>query len=520
MYGDVETAEQYGYVARGLKSRHIQFIALGGTIGTGLFLGIGKALATSGPLSILLGYSITGLAVFSLMQSLGEMSTWLPLPGAIPQFASRFVDESMGFAVGWNQWYNCAITLCVEISAAGLVIEYWTTKVNQGVWIAIILVLVLALNIFAVAIYGEAEFLFASLKIITIVGLLLLAFILFWGGGPTHDRLGFRYWKHNAMRYYIGSSNTGRFLGLWATLVQASFSYSGVENVAVAAGESENPRKNIPKAVRRVFWRILFFYVLGSLAVGVLVSADDDRLLGNGPGAARSPWVIAMYRAQIPVLPDIVNAVILSSASSSANAFLYTGSRYMFALAQNRQAPRFFLRCTKNGVPWIAVLTTWAVGLITFMTVTSGGNNVFNWFANLTTIATLFTWCTICISYIQFYKALAYHNISRDTLVFRSHFQPYNAWIGLVFFSLIILFNGFAVFTNGMWNVSDFIVAYIGIPIFFGLYIFWKIFKRTKWWQPADMDIFTGKAEIDAEEAAWIDPVPKNVFEKIWFWIA
>ena len=204
------------------------------------------------------------------------------------------------------------------------------------------------------SIYGEAEFCFASIKIVTIVGLILLALVVDLGGGPTHDRLGFRFWKNpGAMNQYISTSpNTGRFLGLFSTFVNAAFSYGGVEMVAVAAGEAENPRKNIPKAVRRVFWRILFFYILGTLAIGVLVPSNDPNLLdaaANGASnAAQSPWVIAINRAGIPALPSIINAVILTSASSSANAFLYTGSRYMYALAQNGQAPKFLLRCSKR----------------------------------------------------------------------------------------------------------------------------------------------------------------------------
>lgn len=220
------------------------------------------------------------------------------------------------------------------------------------------MVLIVALNIFAVSIYGEAEFIFASIKIITIVGLLILALVIDLGGAPSGDRLGFRYWKHPyaAMREYIGTGNTGRFAGFFATLANAAFSYGGVEMVAVAAGEAENPRKNIPKAVKRVFWRILFFYVLGSLAIGVTVPATDDRLLNGGAGAASSPWVIAIVRAGIPALPSIINAVILTSATSSGNAFLFTGSRYLFALAQNGQAPKQLLYCTKSGVPiWVSL---------------------------------------------------------------------------------------------------------------------------------------------------------------------
>ncbi|PQE19160.1 putative general amino acid permease protein [Rutstroemia sp. NJR-2017a BBW] len=531
LYGNIETAEEYGYVSRGLKSRHIQFIALGGTIGTGLFLGIGSALTQAGPLSIMLGYSFTGIAIFAMMQCLGEMATWLPLPGAIPQFCARYSDDALGFAVGWNNWYSAAITLCAEISAASAVIQYWkgAEHISVAAWISLIIVLVICLNIFAVSIYGEAEFIFASIKIITIVGLLIMAFIVDLGGNPKHDRLGFRYWKHGkAMLEYDSTGDTGRFLGLFSVLVNAAFSYGGVELVAVAAGEAENPRKNIPKAVRRVFWRILFFYVLGSLAIGVLVSTDDPHLLkaqkDGAPGAARSPWVIGIQNAGIPVLPSIINAVILTSATSSANAFLYTGSRYLFALAQNKQAPKFLLRCSKAGVPYWAVLITASISGLTYLSVGTGGpSTAFTWFQNLTTIASLFTWCSICVSYLSFYKALAAQGVDRNTLVFKSKFQPYTAWISLGFFVMIIVFNGFDVFVgkhHSHWNITNFLTAYIGIPIFFGLYGFWKILKRTKWVRPEDADIYTGKAALDAEDGQWPDLTPRNMWERIWFWIA
>nr|OQO25635.1 hypothetical protein B0A51_06062 [Rachicladosporium sp. CCFEE 5018] len=527
LYGDISDAEHYGYVARGLKSRHIQFIALGGTIGTGLFLGIGTAFANYGPLSVLLGYTLTGIAIWAMMQCLGEMAAWLPLPGAIPQYCARYVDPAMGFAVGWNNWISASLTLCAEISAAAVVIGFWNDTINQAVWISIILVVILCLNIFAVSIYGEAEFIFASVKIVTIVGLLLLAFIIDLGGSPNRGqpdgqgRLGFRYWKspYEAMKAYhnTGNKNTGRFLGVFSTLVNAAFSYGGVEMVAVAAGEAENPRKNIPKAVRRVFWRILFFYVLGSLAIGVTVPADDERLT-NGGGARASPWVIAVSRAGIPVLPHIINAVILTSASSSGNAFLFTGSRYLFALAQNRQAPRFLLKCTKAGVPIYCVLITCSIGLLTYMTVASSASTVFGWFLTLTTITSLFTWVSALIAFLGFRKACRAQGVQDSDKPFVAIWAPYTAWIALVFFSIIILFNGWEVFTRGSWDVEGFVTAYIMVATYFAFYAFWRVFKRTKFVKPAEADIWTGKAALDAE--IWPEQIPKNIMEKIWFWIA
>jgi len=374
--------------------------------------------------------------------------------------------EKLTSLIGQN-WYASAITLCAEISAASIVIQYWpgADHISVAVWISLIIILVVCLNIFAIQIYGEAEFIFASIKIITIVGLLIMAFIVDLGGGPKHDRLGFRFWKHGlAMLQYDSTGATGRFLGLFSVLVNAAFSYGGVELVAVAAGEAENPRKNIPKAVRRVFWRILFFYVLGSLAIGVLVSSKDKHLLSaqssGAPGAAQSPWVIGITNAGIPALPSIINAVILTSASSSANAFLYTGSRYLFALAQNGQAPRFLLRCSKAGVPYWCVFFTALIAGLTYLSVKTGGGAAvaFNWFQNLTTIASLFTWCSICLAYVRFHAALKAQGVDRNTLVFKSPFQPYLAWTSFWYFAMIILFNGFDVFVgkhHSHWNVTS-----------------------------------------------------------------
>ncbi|KAK2801416.1 hypothetical protein FQN51_005310 [Onygenales sp. PD_10] len=398
-------------------------------------------------------------------------------------------------------WYQSAITLCVEIAAASLVIQFWdgAKDINVAAWISLVIVLVLFLNIFAVSIYGEAEFIFASIKIITIVGLLIMSLIIDLGGGPDGDRRGFRYWKSpGAMKEYVSTGDTGRFLGFFSTLVNACFSFGGVEMVASAAGEAANPRRNIPKAVRRVFYRILFFYVLGSLAIGMLVPYDDPNLLSaqetDGNNGAASPWVIAVRRAGIPVLPSIINAVILTSATSSANAFLYTGSRYLYALAQNKQAPSFLLKCSK----------------------TTGSNNVFIWFQNLTTIASLFTWCSICIACIKFNQALKAQGVDRSSMVFAAPFQPLPAYFALVFFSIIIVFNGFYAFTP--WSVTNFLTAYIGIPIYFLLYGFWKIFKKTKPVKPAEADIWSGKAALDAVE--WPEDNPRNIIEKVWYWIA
>lgn len=523
LYGNVDAAEKYGYVERGLKSRHIQMIALGGTIGTGLFLGIGDAFARAGPLSVLLGYSLTGVAVFAMMQCLGEMSAWLPLPGSIPQYCARYIDPACGFAVGYNAFLQAGFTLCAEISAAAVVIGYWNAEITPAAWIILVIALILALNIIAVSIYGEAEFIFASIKIITIIGLLILALVIDLGGGPKHDRLGFRFWRNpGAMKPFIKTGDAGRFLGVFSTLVNAAFSYGGVEMVAVAAGEAADPRRNIPKATRRVFWRILFFYVLGSLAIGVIVASNDPALLGRSKavGAAASPWVIGIKNAGIRGLPHIINAVILTSASSSGNAFLFTGSRYLFGIAQNGHAPKFLLKCTKKGVPIYCVLIVAAISLLTFLSVGTGASTVFLWLLNIVTIAQLFTWCSICVAYIRFHAALKAQGVDRNApdYPFKSFLQPYTGWFALIYFAIIIIFNGFAVFVKGRWKIDDFVTAYIGVPIYFGLYIIGRIFLRSRFVKASEADIWTGKAALDAK--VWPEVIPRNFVEKMWLKIA
>lgn len=491
----------------------MQFISIGGAIGTGLFLGIGSAFAKSGPLSVLLGFSITGVAVYAMMMCLGEMATWLPLPGAIPQYCARYVDPAMGFAVGWNIWYLSAVAICADIAAAAVMVQFWDDSINPAVWISIIIVLIVALNVWAVSIYGEAEFIFASIKILAIVGLLLMAFIVDLGGSPTGDRLGFRYWYNPgpAMKEVVAEGNTGRFLGLFSTLIFAAFSYSGVEMVAVMAGETQNPKKNIPKAIKRLIWRILIFYVLGSLAIGVLVPSNHEDL------GSVSPWVLAAQNANIQVLPHIINAVILSSASSSANAFLFVGSRYLFGLAQNKQAPRIFLKCTKRGIPIYGIGFTAMWSALTYTSVSAGAATIFQWLMNIGTITSLLIWCSITIAYLRFRKALEVQGVDRNTLHFKSPLQPYTAWFALLYFVMIIVFNGWEVFTTGRWSVESFVASYVGIPIYFCFFVFWKIYKRTSFVKSAEADIWTGKAALDAE--VWPETKPTTLLGKLWDWL-
>ena len=267
--------ERVGNLERKLKSRHIQFLALSGAIGTGLFVGSGQVLSLAGPLSALIAYAVTGFNLYCVINSLGEMATYMPFPGAVPLFATRFVDPALGFVLSWNYWYQLAIGVPIETTVSAIIIDFWPNSVPVAAWITILTVPMVLINLVPVNFYGEAEFIFGAIKLTTIIGLILLMLIIDLGGAPNGDRIGFRYWVDpGPMNAYLRPGALGRFLAFWKVFIQATFSYGGSELCVVAAGETENPRMNIPKAVRRVFWRILIFYVLAIFLVGMCVSSE------------------------------------------------------------------------------------------------------------------------------------------------------------------------------------------------------------------------------------------------------
>lgn len=376
-----------GQTRRGLKSRHIQFLALGGAIGTGLFVGSGSILSLVGPAPLFMGYLTLMLVVYIVMNDLAEMVTYLPLQGiTIPYFVRRYVEPSLAFASGWNYWYAYSMLVAAEASAGAILLDYWKTSVPSPVWIAIYLILVLGLNIFAVDLFGESEFWFASIKFITIIGLLILSFVICLGGSPNDQgRLGFRYWNDpGAFTPYLVDGDAGNFLGYWTATVRAGFAFiTSPELIALAAGETIAPRRNIPKAAGRFVWRLLFFYGLGSLAIGIIVPSDDDRLLSPDSNASASPFVIGIQRAGVRGLNHVINAAVLTSAWSAGNAFLYSGSRVLYGMALTKDAPRVFGITNKNGVPYVAVLATWSIGFLAFLNVSNSGAEVFTWFMNV-----------------------------------------------------------------------------------------------------------------------------------------
>jgi len=507
-----------GTLQRQLKNRHVAMISIGGVIGTGLFLGSGQALAHGGPLGLLLGYAIMGSIVWSVMTCLGEMVSWLPVAGGHITLARRFVDPALSFTMGWNYWYNWTIVLPAEISASAVLIHFWITSVNDAVWITIFLLVVIAINLGGARVYGEMEFWFASIKVLTIVGLIIVGIVIDAGGGPDHKSIGFQFWRNpGPFVQYLGITGAkGRFLGFWAVLIQAGFSYIGTEITAIAAGEAKNPRRNLPKAIRRVYIRICLFYIMGVFIIGILVPSNSNELNLNSGTAAASPFVIAITRSGISGLPSLINACLLTSAWSAASSDMYTSSRALYGLALAGGAPKFLRATNRWGLPWICVCVAIAFSLLSYMSAGAAeAGKVFNWFANMTSVAGLLTWIGIFITYLRWHEGVKAQNFDKSLFPFHAPFEPYLAWYGLVMCSLIVFFNGWAVFVHGNWDTATFVTSYIPVVLFFVLYFGYKFFYKSDIVKPHDMDFVTGSRDLEETP----EPPPRNWIEKFWSWL-
>ncbi|CAK5278994.1 unnamed protein product [Mycena citricolor] len=502
---DVNTG-LYDGVQRNMKQRHIQMIAIAGTLGTGLFLGSGKAIAHSGPAGALLAYIHVGTITYCMLMSLGEMMCYMPISGGYIHLAERFIDPAVGFSLGWLQWYGGVVSLPTEIISATLVIGFWDNPMptaHLAGLITLLLFLCAAINFLGVRWFGESEFIFAMIKIMLVVGCIVGGLVIDLGGGPNGDRIGFRYWKDpGAFAPLIVSGNVGRFAGWFTTLLQAAYSYSGMEALSMTAAEVENPRRSLAKAVRRVFYRIMLFYVCGILIVGMLVPFNDSHLLQSTGTAADSPFVLAMTRAGVKVLPSIINAGVLTSAFSAGNSGLYGTSRMLYGMAVRGQAPRIFAKTTKGGLPIAALAFSSMFIVLAYMAVSKGASTALNWLTNLTTIMAFATWGIISWVYIRFYNGLKAQGIDRTKFVYWNRFQPWPAYWSLFWSVVILVFNGFHVFIHGQWSTTDFIIAYINLPIAAVLYLAYKFIRKTKMVSPEKMDFYSNvpPPEIDAEE--------------------
>ncbi|SAM04455.1 hypothetical protein [Absidia glauca] len=402
---DNSIVQQPHQLSRGLKARHIQMIALGGTIGTGLFMASGKAIANGGPGGALVGYGIVGILVFCVMMSLGEMAAFIPVSGSFGHFAARFADPSLGFCVSVIYWCNWAVGVAVELTGVALIMEFW---------------------------------------------------------------------------------------------VQTAFSFNGVEIVGITAGESENPHKTVPSAVKQVFWRIILFYIFSMLIIGLIIPYNDPTLLDGASDISVSPFTTVFQKAGAKSAADIMNAIILITMISAGNSGVYSSSRTLMGLAESGFAPKIFTRVNRWGVPIYAVLASCLVGCLAFLTSLFGSGVVFNWLTRLTSLAGLITWVIISVTHIRFRQGYLSQGRSLADLPYVAPLFPICDIFVIVIGLIVIFGQGYASFMGDI-NAGNVIGSYIGLILAVVLYAGHKIIARPSLVKNHEMDFETGTLKIEKE---------------------
>ncbi|CAO3582562.1 unnamed protein product [Absidia cylindrospora] len=487
---------------RALKARHLTMISLGGTIGTGLFLASGASVASAGPGGALIAYGLIGIMVFFMMECLGEMATYLPISGSFNNYAGRFIDPAVGFALGWNYFYNWSVTLAVELTAGSMVMQFWLPNVPSYVWSIVFLILVMSLNVFSVKGYGEAEYWFALIKVLVVIIFVILGILV-----DTAVLGGVYYGMDVFKRGGVQSA------GILSTFLTASFSFQGTELIGVAAGESENPRRNVPRAIKQVFWRILLFYILSIFIVGLIIPYNDPSLLKNNVSDITvSPFTTVFVKAGMDSAAHFMNAVILTTVLSAGNSGLYASSRTLYDLALEKKAPRFFKRVTRFGVPIYCVLLTSLIGMLAFLTSLFGNGVVYSWLLNVSGVAGLIAWLGIAASHYRFRRAFILQGRSVDELPFKARLFPFGPVFTFVVCLFVLVGQGYDSWFATPVVAADIIACYIGVPVFLAFYIGYKVVKRSKVIPLIEVDLDSGREEIirhtmEMDEAKRYDPL-------------
>lgn len=457
---------------RSLKSRHMNMIALGGSIGTGLFVAGGEVVSTAGPGGALVAYGFIGIMVYFLMTSLGEMATYLPVPGSFGTYASRYVDPAFGFALGWNYWFNWAITLAAELVAGALIMKYWFPEIPAIVWSALFLTALFLMNYLSTRSFGESEYFFSSMKVITVFVFLFVGTMLILGIGGTSP--GFENWTRGEAPF------VGGFGSIMAIFMVAGFSFQGTELIGVAAGESEDPEKNIPKAIHSIFWRILLFYIGAFVVIGFLIPYDDPNLLNSSvENVAISPFTLVLDRFGFAFAASFINAIILTAVLSAGNSGLYASTRMLYAMAKAGDAPKIFTKLNSRGVPVPALLATAAFGVFAFLTSLIGEGTAYNWLINISGMSGFIAWLGIAIAHYRFRRAFHAQGKSLDAIPFKALFYPFGPIFATILCLIIIAGQNYTAFTGDTIDWYGASVAYIGILVFLLVYAAYKSKYKT-----------------------------------------
>lgn len=416
---------------RSMKSRHLLMLSLGGVIGTGLFLNVGYTINQAGPGGALIGYLFGGLILFMVMNCLGELAVYMPVTGSFQTYATRFISPSAGFSLGWMYFVGSAATAGVEFTAAGILMQHWFPSVPIWIWCAVFMILLFVLNALTTKGFAEAEFWFASIKVVAVIAFIIIGGAAIFGLIPLADR---------PTPHLTNLAPSGLFPAgitiIFVTMMNVIFSYQGSELVGIAAGETENPEKNIPRAIRTILFRIIVFYIASIIVLSAIFPASELGLM-------ESPFVTLMNLAGVPYAAGIMNFVILTAILSVGNSCLYASTRLLFSMSQEGMAPKLFGRLTKNKVPLNALIFTMVFSLLSLLTSVMEADAVFVLLMSVAGISVTISWMGICASQLMFRYRYVKSGGNVADLKFKTPLFPLIPVFCIIFCVLILVFLAF-----------------------------------------------------------------------------
>lgn len=431
---------------RGLEARHIQMIALGGTIGVGLFMGSASTIQWTGP-SVMLAYAVVGIFIFFIMRAMGEMQYVEPSTGSFATFGHKYIHPLVGYMTAWSNWFQWVVVGMAEIIAVGTYMKYWFPDLPAWIPGIIAMAILGAANLFSVKSFGEFEFWFAMIKIVTIVLMIVagLGLILF-GFGNGGNAIGFsNLWQH-------GGFFAGGWLGFFFALSLVVGAYQGVELIGITAGEAKNPQKTLTSATQSIIWRILIFYI-GAIFVIVTVYP------WNQLHAIGSPFVATFAKIGITAAAGIINFVVITSAMSGCNSGIYSAGRMLYTLGVNGQAPKIFTKLSPSGVPLlgtIGVLVGLGIGVILSYI---APENLFVHVYSASVLPGMVPWFVILISQIRFRKI---KGAALDHHPFKMPLAPVTNYVTIAFLLMVLV---------GMWMNDDTRISLISGIVFLGIVV-------------------------------------------------
>jgi arginine/ornithine permease len=455
----VEQGVKENQLNRSMKRRHLFMLSLGGVIGTGLFLNAGYTIHQAGAGGSLIGYLFGGIILYLVMVCLGELAVYMPVTGSFQTYASKFISPSAGFSLGWMYFIGSAVTAGVEFTAAGILMKRWFPDVSVWIWCAVFILLLFVLNALTTKGFAEAEYWFSGIKVVAVIFFILIGLGAIFGIIPLHDRPA-PFLNNLAPKslFPVGISV------LFVTMMNVIFSYQGSELIGIAAGESEEPEKNIPRAIRNVLFRIIIFYIASIIILSALFPRKELGLL-------ESPFVTLMDLAGIPYAPDIMNFVILTAILSVGNSCIYASTRLLWAMSNEGMAPKYFGKLTKRKVPFAALVFTMIFSLLSLLTSVIAADTVFVLLMSVAGISVTISWIGIALSQFMFRRKYVQAGGKVEDLKYKVPLYPFIPIVCILSCVSILIFLAF--------DPTQLVGLLIGLAFLAVCYLFY-FFKNRK----------------------------------------